>query len=82
MNKKIEEKWENVLTNKDRSIILKLQKHRRKRKKYKGQVLKKHSIVWMHKRKSNEEHKRNRLMNRYSTWYKRKSGEVRKRKEN
>lgn len=29
-----------------------------------------------------EEHKRNRLMNRYSTWYKRKSGEVRKRKEN
>ena len=77
-----EEKWKNVLTNKGRSIILKLQKHRRKRKKYKGQVLKKHSIVWMHKRKSNEEHKRNRLMNRYSTWYKRKSGEVRKRKEN
>ena len=71
-----------MLTNKDRSIILKLQKHRRKRKKYKGQVLKKHSIVWMHKRKSNEEHKINKLMNLYSTWYKRKSGEVRKRKEN
>ncbi len=71
-----------MLTNKEAEVILKLQKHRRKRKKYKGQVLKKHSIVWKHKRESNEGHKIKESMNRYSTWYRRKSGEVRKRKEN